>query len=356
MIYLEIHCKILIKLCVCVCVCVCVKQNSQRKKDLEKSYKEMEDGPEKILKLTALEHAGSKDNMVANLLEKHHSPFIRKKDLEKSYKEMEDGPEKILKLTALEHAGSKDNMVANLLEKHHSPFIFLGLVTNICKGSKCPLCNGEMSPDHYLHCSKASSGRTTRHNSILDALVDFLKGPNTQLLVEVDSNRKSAGTRPDAILFNPTHEGPDRTLIDVVCSDPSRNLNKTKTKSPGKFLSSLENDKFTKYKDRKKVAVTANRSVKVVIGSEITGLKPFAVSTIGSFGRWARSLLNTMRTQETVKDVELRDNYGAVAFNTDRYSHFLARAGRAIGVGLASSYLSYLGFAEKHKVPLGAIW
>ncbi|GKT31695.1 hypothetical protein ADUPG1_006070, partial [Aduncisulcus paluster] len=63
-----------------------------------------------------------------------------------------------------------------------------------------------------------------------------------------------------------------------------------------------------------------------------------------------------MRRNESSGEMDMRDSSGASMFKTNRFSHFLARAGKAIGVGLASSYLAYLGYAEKHKLSLGALW
>ncbi|GKT32382.1 hypothetical protein ADUPG1_006555 [Aduncisulcus paluster] len=80
------------------------------------------------------------------------------------------------------------------------------------------------------------------------------------------------------------------------------------------------------------------------------------VTTIGSFGQQARALLSSMRRNESSGEMDMRDSSGASMFKTNRFSHFLARAGKAIGVGLASSYLAYLGYAEKHKLSLGALW
>ncbi|GKT35782.1 hypothetical protein ADUPG1_008870, partial [Aduncisulcus paluster] len=164
----------------------------------------------------------------------------------------------------------------------------------------------------------------------------------------------------------------DRTLIDVACADTSKELSKKKVKKVGDFLKRAEERKFSKYENRKKIQITANfaaaargvqesltafhQEIKVIIGSDVNGLKPFAVTTIGSFGQQARALLSSMRRNESSGEMDMRDSSGASMFKTNRFSHFLARAGKAIGVGLASSYLAYLGYAEKHKLSLGALW
>ncbi|GKT30988.1 hypothetical protein ADUPG1_005714, partial [Aduncisulcus paluster] len=101
-------------------------------------------------------------------------------------------------------------------------------------------------------------GTKLRHDGILEALVEYLKTPDTQVLAEVDSHRDSGGTRPDAVLYSPTHEGPDRTLIDVACADTSKELSKKKVKKVGDFLKRAEERKFSKYENRKKIQITAN--------------------------------------------------------------------------------------------------
>ncbi|GKT28545.1 hypothetical protein ADUPG1_004972, partial [Aduncisulcus paluster] len=143
----------------------------------------------------------------------------------------------------------------------------------------------------------------------------------------VDSHRASGGTRPDAVLYSPTHEGPDRTLIDVACADTSKELSKKKVKKVGDFLKRVEERKFSKYENRKKIQITANfaaaargvqesltafhQEIKVIIGSDVNGLKPFAVTTIGSFGQQARALLSSMRRNESSGEMDMRDSSGA---------------------------------------------